>query len=621
MVAADRPAQILILLPTPLEAAASSATIARWADPSAPSPLDFQTIVAWLPSAGEATAAPINDLRVALDAGVQILLIVDSESDPSIVSTLTGIASHRLSRPTSGSRLRIIDPRFQPHLSSIRAFNVVFSPTPEFESIADLGTSATSIALSCPAKGVFILPSCAPPSLDVLLSLVAAAEKPRVPPERERREVAAIYRATLALLVAATAITTGRYLQRSNNLRTLQASQSISVDPSQSPLLERLDEADARLGTIRDLKSDAIPVDADYSGELVKTIQLAHALGLRHYESQLLGQLADHNHLTSASDELDSYAEIIEGDMWDAFGSHRYEDARTSAQRYINIISAMPPGDWQEDRNRQLNAARKVVRLTDHNFLYGDSILVRHLGAIITGDTTSDSLIVRLDVADSSLVDDLAYAHAVVHSRRAPLDSSLTLWRHVAATAHDPRLAEAASFNLGRSVIAQIGRPGERLPPGALRKLAKNYFEQFISDHPLSYLADDALLFLVRLNVSSGHSSEALAEFGAMLKQYPRGDSTKRLEYIVWTLVSDSLGVEDNRIVTPFLLTAARDAREGLRAQWPEDRAALLRSLSRLHVLSDRLGGHAYASQAASELLAKSVTTHWPERYARTRDH
>jgi hypothetical protein len=278
-------------------------------------------------------------------------------------------------------------------------------------------------------------------------------------------------------VVLAVGVTVDRYCQRRQNARLIESADTTTfVHKGQVPLQ----------GMTPDESKALIAGDwsrTHFASAPGRQLELLHNVGLPAIEARAIARLR----MAPPSDidaVLARYASrCLLRTAFAAARSGRFEIARYNAQRALNILYDLP-----SSHQVYTNSAQAILGLINgSNFLYYDmSAMHRFVDHIDRFQLSEQSAGVDSGLSSPSLRDDVAYYNLAVgdHVTSREWDEFGT------AFPHSSHLAEAA-FN---SIVADIQSfENEHAQSRASSKPIFGRIERFLTTHPRSYLADDAI--------------------------------------------------------------------------------------------------------------------------------
>lgn len=371
---------------------------------------------------------------------------------------------------------------------------------------------------------------------------------------------ASAWRFFFVLSVVALTVTGARYYQAHANRALRSQTPQLLKDGSElaTPYLDGVPRQGVSV-----LSLD--PATVTERGEAESLLPLYHALHLYQQEGRFLHFLAEKSPEPWAVDVVARHLQtIVMSALHADLGRGHYETARFHAQRFINVLHALPFSEYFERFNDDLNFARKVVHLTTGHYLGVDRLVSDVVGSLRGADKPIPAA--RMEGADGWLREYAEYVNAAIVAarQRRQLDARAVWERFIAQQPQHPRRAEAI-FNMINATMDAYKDVGEKDPERhsritALSREALAMCREFVKSFPASYLADDALRYSLRLAFSLGEQDEVFAAYSRLARSYPKSDGFKRVQHglATWVVDTDKASPEEARRLVDWLAEYVR---------------------------------------------------------------
>lgn len=287
-----------------------------------------------------------------------------------------------------------------------------------------------------------------------------------------------------------------------------------------------------------------------------------------------LAQSEDHNPLEAASffastglykreaelldalpaDARSNYPFLLSQVVSQLISERDYGIARYHAQRLINLVASMEPSGDVFHYDDDLDRARKVIRFVNGRFPYEQRDL---LGCIAKSEELTS--LIELEDEDEDEVTSPALADYAAYCEAVAEDTSAA-WETFIADHPDSPLREDAEFNL---LVGQIN-DARRIDRNDL-EFRSTLTAAIQSAHDFagryrSALADDALLYELRMSCHlddpehSWHAFQRLAELRGV------ADSTLKVRYLIMSSPAVPYGTTEaqSKLLDAFMLRAVR---------------------------------------------------------------
>ena len=363
------------------------------------------------------------------------------------------------------------------------------------------------------------------------------------------------------LVIITAAVVAARYYHAFAN-RGLRSQPQLILNDGSEPLtsfMDSLPRGEPRLLSLA-------PARVGTRDETASLLRLYHWLHLYGQEGRLLYFLAEKSSEPWAVDEVARHLrDVLLPAIRNKLRNGQYESARFMAQRLVNVMHALPPSEYFELFNDNLNFARKIVHLTTGRYLYLDERAVRSIVAVFEGGRTPIAP-EQVHEAEPWLRNYAAYVNAaIVAAQRKHLEARRVWEQFVVEQQPDgPQRAEAL-FNMINSTMDAYKdlpkkHPERLLRITALTREALTMCEEFVRTFSASYLADDALRYSLRLAFSLGEKEQAFSAYSRLARGYAGTDSFKRIQHGLasWVAHHDKAPFDEARHAAEWLAQYAQ---------------------------------------------------------------
>jgi hypothetical protein len=475
---------------------------------------DFTAIAIELPYGEEQRArmeSLFEEIQFAVQSGALILWLISEDSADDLITRATGVPFMRLREPSSGSNVRLLEPRLGSIIETLTSFRVAFRTTEDWHSFAALPSGASVSVGRRNAKSGAVTSLVLPISSankDSTLRALALWVKSELEQRSHRASGKRGVLGLAAMVVFLCLFVIGARISQQRQNRAIRESGSW-YSPIEEIAFGDLAAADwpAKFRA---------PVASLSEEEISTQLAITLSIGDHFREDQLIQHLLSDRRPSGADLVGEHIGSLYEASVTEAVTEHRYERARFLAQRFINISDQLPYWTGFHQFNRsEINDMRRVLDLVGKNYVYHD-VDSSWLSEALTSSWYNEGRVGDPSKLDPTLVDNVAYTQANMADEGAREEA----WVTFASTYPDSEKRDDALFNILNEVIV--------VPTLGLEKAWA-----FQQEFPTSYLADDALFYVVRLSVEGGDWAQAARAFCLLARDYAESDSLKRLQYLM----------------------------------------------------------------------------------------
>lgn len=479
---------------------------------------DFTAVAVELPSGDQRARMEslFEEIQFAVKSGALIIWLVSEDSADDLITQATGVPFMRLREPSSGSNVRLLEPRLGPVVETLPSFRVAFRITEDWLSFAALPSGASVAVGRRNAKSgsvtSLVLPISSTSRDSTLRSLATWVQS-----ELEQRSHRASGRRGVLGLAALAAflclfVIGGRIGQQRQN-RSIRESGSWYSPISDIAFAGLGHAADPGTGWPAKLR---VPVASLSEEEIGIQLPITLSIGDHDREDQLIQHLLFSDRIPSGARTVkDHIGRRYDSSVTEAIEEGDYERARLLAQRFINISNLIPYWTGFHQRYRQqMNDMRRVLDLVGKNYIHHHDVNSSFLiSALASSQWFGDAWQPDSSGLDPTLVDNVAYSQALS-------DERADAWKTFAASYPDSEKRDDALFNV---VNGSVDFP----------LLGLGQAREFQQEFPASYLADDALFYVIRLSAEAQDWAEAARAFRQLARDYAESDSLKRLQFLM----------------------------------------------------------------------------------------
>lgn len=507
---------------------------------------DYLALIIEVPADNEETshvADLMKEIEFAAMGGVLVIWLVASDSQDDLITKATGLPFIRLREPSPGGILRTLEAPLRSVVSEIESFHTVFQAAHGWVPLVTIPAGGASVIIGQREPKTGFLIRLALPISHTYLDRVTNALGEWVQGElRQRSFKTSGRRAVFSLVVALALMAAFTY-----GARMTQRRQNIAIEDqgywgSSMSDLTYTSIANYRAASDWPLRFST-PVHELAEDDLDEQLAISLAIADHYREEQIIRFLLAPARIESSggtvSDHLGRrYADAIGV----AVEAGDFERARFLAQRFLNFSGELPywTGFHQNFRFEH-NQMRRIVDLMLPNYVYRDADLIKQIArASLDLYSLSEVTLPDSRLTDPSLTDNVEYTRLAAREHgdgsggeEIFSDQSLEFqsadielavqepeWRRFGGMHDKSEKRDEADFNHLNGIL------------GASED-AVNASWQFLEEHRTSYLADDALFYVVRLSVDAEDWHEVVRAFSTLASDYYKSDSLKRIQYLM----------------------------------------------------------------------------------------
>ena len=518
----------------------------RWSAQDIPILLDFDLIVAELPVDDHSRISEIEttlfqEILLARKCGTTVVWIISPHSGTKLLKLILDVPVFRLRSAAMGSAYTVNEHAFERYFSTVSGYSHLFEPPRDWHPIAFVRNPSMSLAAFRKHRDEgleVIMPADLSATSDSvsLVCLMEACMDLKTRTYRTGQSYISIVKPILFILLLAISISVARYNQRRINIRLLESSfyyNPISISytyTNYAGFLTRFKPSEFdKPNKLILLKTMSIEKLDDY-------LELADKLGFYGLEARMASFLIDNYkqnryYLNLMVRHLD---DRVYQSIFTYIGQGAYENARFRAQRYLNYAYALRSGRYYDKNNSKLNEARRVVELISCNYPYGPSDLIHQiLGTYHSRLLHDDEDEIRFSASDidESLFDNVAYAGTKKAASAKKALEQVELWRKFIRNHPKSEKLDEACLNVINALLESYKENSNVEETIRLNRLAIRECDSLVDTFPKSYLADDALRYILKAAFSVGNTKKMYSAFIRLVKEYPDADSTLRVLY------------------------------------------------------------------------------------------